>query len=292
MTTTDLIASLRQYTADKVATMPTPKYDDNHFRRVIARAINYLPQLQGATDGSYIRSRDHLPILFDASEPFTNLSNVTIDGHLSLTNPLVAGRVDRPIGQQELRPRFRDLLFLYVEAKRSGNSGGLTLDLSLDGGATMLKAQGFETTLPLGEYLDLSSYAKTGLTVRFALSAGALVVDSAQLYFLFLKQEYLLRYAASLEWAAMGILTQDLAQEAMSKNYDITVINGLLLSANTLMRRATGRTSEGEPLERPQSQDPGLGLKSSQLGGQGRDGTGRSPVERTEYGKAVDRVFR
>jgi hypothetical protein len=291
MTVTDLVASLRQYAADKATATPAPKYSDADLRRIVARAIRALPQLQSPRDGSYVRAVDQLPIFFDAAEGFTNLVNIQIDGHLRLVNQAASGSARRTIAPGALRAAFEDLLFVYLEAKSSGTTGQLTIDLSFDGGSTFLKAGGFESILPLATYLDVSSYAKTGLILSFELSPGTLVVDSAQLFLLFLKRQALLDYSSSLEWYAQSIIARDLAQEAMAKGYDLTVINGLLLSSSELMRRATGRGDKGEPLERPQGQAPGLGLKVSQLGGQGRDGTDRTKVERTEYGKSVARVF-
>jgi len=293
MTITDLIATLRQYAADRVGATPTPKYTDSDLRRVIARAIGMLPQLQQPKDGSYIRVRDHVAVFFDASEALTNPVNATIDGHLRLTNTALVGSVDRVVTAAELRGEFSDLLFIYAEPKYSGGAALISIDISLDGGVTFLLAGGFEAALALNEYVDVSSYAKKGVTVRFKLAVGTAVIDSAQLYFLFLKQAFLLDYAASIEWAACAIIDGDLLHEAQAKGYDLTVINSLAMSRESNLRRATGKATVGEPLEQPQSAEPGRGMKFSQLGGQGRAGTtDRRDVEGTDYGRSVARVFK
>jgi len=153
MTITDLIATLRQYAADRIGATPAPKYTDSDLRRVIARSISMLPQLQQPKDGSYIRVRDHVPVFFDVGEALTNQVNVTIDGHLRLTNTALVGSVDRVIAQSELRGEFSDLLFIYAEPKYSGSAALVSIDLSLDGGVTFLLAGGFEASLALNEYL-------------------------------------------------------------------------------------------------------------------------------------------
>ena len=287
----DLIATLRQYAADPPSG-PKLKYENPDLRRVIVRAINFIPQLQTPKDGAYIRSREHVPIFFDSPDAFSNPSNVTIDGHLHLTSTVSLGVVDRVIAQSELKADFADLLFAYFEAKQkgSGPDGPLTVDISLDGGETFLVEDGFEDEIALNEYLDLSSYAKQGFIARFSLATGSRVVDSVQLYLTFLKRNYFLLYSSSIENAAKYLITEDLRSEAIRKGYDITVINALALAASDLLRMATGRTQRGEPLEKPQGEDPGRGMKSSVLAGTGRDDA-RKPIEDTAYGKSVSRVF-
>jgi len=267
-------------------------YEAADLRRIIVRAINMLPQLQTPKDGAYIRSRDHVPIYFDSPDAFSSPSNVTIDGHLHLTSTVSLGVVDRVIAQSELKADFADLLFAYFEAKQkgSGGDGALTIDISLDGGANFLVEDGFETAIALNDYIDLSSYAKQGFTARFSLAAGSRVVDSVQLYLTFLKRQYFLLYSASIENAAKYMITEDLRSLAIRKSYDITVINALALASSDLLRMATGRTQRGEPLEKPQGEDPGRGMKSSVLAGTGRV-EGQKPIEETAYGKSVSRVF-
>jgi hypothetical protein len=289
----EFIASLRQYAADPPGGAPTLKYEDGDLRRIIVRAISLLPQLQTPRDGQYIRSRDAVSIFFDGGPAFINPVNVTLNGHLGLTDITKVGSVDRIVSPADVRADFADLLFAYIEAKDKGAStdGALSIDMSLDGGTTLLVKDGYEASLPVRTYLDVSSYAKTALSLRFSLGIGSRKVDSAQLYLVFLKRSYLLDYAASVENAAKYIITEDLRSEAIRKGYDLTVINALAMAAHDLLRMATGRTETGEPLEKPQSRDPGLGMKTSQLRGSGREGTDRTAIEDTGYGKSVGRVF-